>query len=77
MHQKPNEILRVTNSGDFITTYDIPLNFSLIDFAPNCKIEWVAAVHETDSQSCNNMIIGQDYGHEHPFSESMTPMGWN
>jgi hypothetical protein len=60
MHRKPNEILWTTNSVNFITKYDIPLNFSLIDFAPSRKIEWMLAVDKTDSQSCYDMIIRQD-----------------
>jgi hypothetical protein len=32
----------------------------LIEFAPSREIEWVVAIDETDSQSCYNMIIGQD-----------------
>jgi hypothetical protein len=57
-HQKPNNILWTTNSGNFVTKYDIPLTFSLIDFAPSRKIEWVVAVNETESQFRYDMIIG-------------------
>jgi hypothetical protein len=60
MYQKPNKIFWTTNSGNFATKYDIPVTFSLIDFAPNREIEWVVAVDETDSQSHYDMIIGQD-----------------
>jgi hypothetical protein len=60
MHQKQNKILWTKNSGNFVTKYDIPLTFSLVDLAPSRKIEWVTAVDETDSQSHYNMIIGQD-----------------
>jgi hypothetical protein len=45
---------------EFVIKYDIPLTFSLIDFDLNQEIEWVAAVHKMDSQSCYDMIIGQD-----------------
>jgi hypothetical protein len=60
MHQKPNKLSWITNSGNFVSKYDIPLTFSLIDFAPSRKIEWLAAVDETESQSCYDMIIRQD-----------------
>jgi hypothetical protein len=60
MHQKPIKILWTINSGNFVTNYDIPLTFSLIDFAHSREIEWVVAVDETDSQSCFDMIIGRD-----------------
>jgi hypothetical protein len=63
IHRKPNKILWTTNSENFITKYDIPLTFSLIDFAPSRKIEWVVAVDKTDSQSHYNMIIGRDLQH--------------
>jgi hypothetical protein len=52
--------MRTTNSRNFITKHDVPLTFSLIDFAPSREIECVVAVDETDSQSLYNMIIGQD-----------------
>jgi hypothetical protein len=61
MNQKPNKISCTTNSGNFVTKYDTPLTFSLIDFAPSCKIEWVSAVDETDNQSHYNMILGHDF----------------
>jgi hypothetical protein len=35
----------------------------LIDFAPSREVEWLVAVDKTDSQSCYNMIIGQDLQH--------------
>jgi hypothetical protein len=35
----------------------------LIDFAPSHEIEWVVTINETDSQSCYDMIIGQDLQH--------------
>jgi hypothetical protein len=60
MHRKPNKILWTTNSGNFFRKYHIPLTFSLIDFAPSHKIEWVVAIDETDSQSRYDMIIGRD-----------------
>jgi hypothetical protein len=60
MHRKPNQILWTTNSGDFVTKYDIPLTFSLIDFGHGWEIEWVVAIDKTDSQSHYEMIIGQD-----------------
>jgi hypothetical protein len=60
MHQKPKEILWTTNSGNFVTKYDIPLTFYLIDFTPSREIECVIAVDKTDSQSCYNMIIRRD-----------------
>jgi hypothetical protein len=63
MHQKPNNISWTTNSGNFVTKYDIPLIFSLIDFAPSRDIEWVVAVDKTDNQSRYDMIIGQDLQH--------------
>jgi hypothetical protein len=46
--------------GVLSQNYDIPLTFSLIDFAPSREIEWVVAFDETDSQSCYDMIIRQD-----------------
>jgi hypothetical protein len=55
--------LWTTNSGDFVKKYDIPLTFSLIDFAPSREIEWVVAIDKTDSQSCYNMIIGRELQH--------------
>jgi hypothetical protein len=55
--------LWTTNSGNFVTKYDIPLTFSLIDFNPSHEIEFVVAVDKTDSQSCYDMIIGQDLQH--------------
>jgi hypothetical protein len=60
MNQKQNNILWTTKSGNFVTKYDIPLTFSLIDFAPSHEIEWVVAVDKTDSQSCYDMNIRQD-----------------
>jgi hypothetical protein len=60
LHQKPNRISWTTNSGNFVTKYDIPLTFSLIDFTPIREIEWVVAIDKTDSQSCYDMIIRQD-----------------
>jgi hypothetical protein len=55
--------LWTTNSGNFITKYDIPLTFSLIDFTLTREIEWVVIVNETVSQSRYDMIIGQDLQH--------------
>jgi hypothetical protein len=47
-------------SREFRHKYDILFTISLIEFAPSREIEWVVAIDETDSQSCYNMIIGQD-----------------
>ena len=51
------------NSGNFVTKYDIQLTFSLINFAPSCKIEWLVAVDKTESHNLYDMFIGQDLQH--------------
>ncbi len=33
-----NEVSWTTNAGKFVTKYEIPLQFSLPEFAPSCKI---------------------------------------
>jgi hypothetical protein len=38
VHRRPNEILLTTNSGNFVTKYEIPLTFSLKDFSPVMKL---------------------------------------
>jgi hypothetical protein len=47
MHRKPNEILWTINSGNFVKKYDIPLTFSLIDFASSREIQRVPAANKT------------------------------
>jgi hypothetical protein len=55
-----NEVSWTTNAGNFVTTYNIPLQFSLPEFAPSRKIKWNVAVDDTSQQSKYDMIIGQD-----------------
>jgi hypothetical protein len=54
-----NEVSWTTNSGKFVTKYEIPLQFSLPEFAPSHEINWTVAVDETAQQSKYDMIIGR------------------
>jgi hypothetical protein len=74
IYRKPNEISWTTNSGTFVTKYDIPLTFSLIYFAPSREIEWVAAIDENNSQFCCKIIVRQDF-QQAILLKSMTEMG--
>jgi hypothetical protein len=53
-----NEVSWTTNAGNFVTKYDIPLQFLLPEFAPSRKINWNVAVDDTAQQSKYDMIIG-------------------
>jgi hypothetical protein len=55
-----NEVSWTTNAGKFVTKYDIPLQFSLPEFAPSREINWNVAVDDTAQQSKYEMIIGSD-----------------
>jgi hypothetical protein len=55
-----NEVSWNTNAGNFVTKYDIPLQFSLPEFTPSREINWNVAVDDTAQQSKYDMIIGQD-----------------
>jgi hypothetical protein len=55
-----NEVSWTTNAGNFVTKYDIPLQFSLPEFAPSREINWNVAVDDTAQQSKYDMIIGRN-----------------
>jgi hypothetical protein len=58
--KQSKEVTWTTNAGKFVTKYDIPLQFSLPEFAPSCKISWNAAVGDKAQQSKYEMIIGRN-----------------
>jgi hypothetical protein len=43
-----NEVSWTTNAGKFVTKYEIPLQFSLPEFARSREINWSVAVDDTD-----------------------------
>jgi hypothetical protein len=55
-----NEVSWTTNAGNFVTKYDVPLQFSLPELAPSRKINWSVAVGVTAQQSKYDMIFGRD-----------------
>jgi Retroviral aspartyl protease len=58
--KQSKEITWTTNAGKFVTKYEIPLQFSLPEFAPSREISWNVAVDDTAQQSKYEMIIGRD-----------------
>jgi Retroviral aspartyl protease len=58
--KQSKEVTWTTNAGKFVTKYEIPLQFSLPEFAPSRKISWNVAVDDTAQQSKYDMIIGRD-----------------
>jgi hypothetical protein len=62
-NRRPNKKVWNTNSGSFVTKFDIELTFSFIDFAPSKEIKWLVAVDETDNSSRYDMIVGRDLQH--------------
>jgi Reverse transcriptase (RNA-dependent DNA polymerase) len=62
-NRKPNEKVWNTNSGSFVTKFDVELTFSFIDFAPSKEIKWLVAVDETDNSTRYDMIVGRDLQH--------------
>jgi hypothetical protein len=55
-----NEVSWTTNAGNFVTKYNIPLQFLLPEFAPSREINWNVAVDDTAQQSKYDMIIGRN-----------------
>jgi Retroviral aspartyl protease len=60
LQKQSKEVSWTTNTGKFVTKYDVPLQFSLPEFAPSREIHWNVAVDDTAQQSKYEMIIGRD-----------------
>ena len=54
------ETIWKTNAGMYTTKYEVPLNFTLPEFAPSKEIEFTLAVDDTEKSSKYDMIIGRD-----------------
>jgi hypothetical protein len=55
-----NAVSWTTNAGKFVTKYNIPLQFSLPEFAPSREIYWSVAVDGAVQQSNYDIIIGRN-----------------
>jgi hypothetical protein len=58
--RQTKETIWKTNAGVYLTKYEVPLRFSLPEFAPSKEIEFTMAVDETEKTSKYDMVLGRD-----------------
>jgi hypothetical protein len=56
-----NTVSWTTNEGNFVTRYNIPLQFSIPEFAPCGEINWNVDIDDTAQQPKYDMILDAIY----------------